>query len=157
MEGWRDPFVVTTLQSGTTFRMLLGSGYHRDGQKNGCVLQYSAADLMGPWRYDGVVAEGDCKHGRVWECPALVQVTCELSCCIRVVLPLRNVCLICGTWHVIYVLWTVRVMMCVPAVCRGVVFLCMSSFHMEEVKRILTMPPSSFRSNVTTFVLLLPR
>lgn len=83
VEGWRDPFVVTTMQSGTSYRMLLGSGYHRDGKKNGCVLQYSATDVAGPWRYDGVVAEGDFQHGRVWECPALVQVASELSGCVK--------------------------------------------------------------------------
>lgn len=66
--------MVTTLQSGTTYRMIVGSGYNSGGKKNGCVLQYSATDIAGPWKYDGVVAEGDWLHGRVWECPALVQV-----------------------------------------------------------------------------------
>lgn len=66
--------MVTTTQSGSKFRMIVGSGYCRDGQKNGCVLQYSATDVQGPWCYDGIVAEGDWQHGRVWECPALVQV-----------------------------------------------------------------------------------
>ena len=75
IEGWRDPFVMTTPQSGTSYVMIVGSGYCCDGQKNGCVLQYSARDLAGPWHYDGVVMEGDWHHGRVWECPALVQVS----------------------------------------------------------------------------------
>eukprot|EP00892_Ulva_mutabilis_P010965 jgi/Ulvmu1/8240/UM041_0050.1 len=74
VEGWRDPFIVTTEQSGSKYRMIIGSGYCRGGQKNGCVLQYSAHSVKGPWLYDGIVAEGDWHHGRVWECPALVQV-----------------------------------------------------------------------------------
>lgn len=54
--------------------MIQGSGFTVDGAKNGCVLLYSADEAAGPWQYEGIIASGDGKHGRVWECPALVQV-----------------------------------------------------------------------------------
>lgn len=74
VEGWRDPFIIQTKQSADAYRMIIGSGYKRGERKNGCVLQYTSDEVDGPWRYDGVVVEGDFLHGRVWECPALVQV-----------------------------------------------------------------------------------
>ena len=58
--------------------MILGSGFTVDGAKNGCVLLYSADEAAGPWQYEGIIASGDGKHGRVWECPALVQVWCTM-------------------------------------------------------------------------------
>ena len=55
--------------------ILMGSGYQRaNGDKSGCVMLYSAEDVDLPWRYEGIVGEGVCTLGRVWECPALVQV-----------------------------------------------------------------------------------
>lgn len=55
--------------------MILGCGYRVDGEKNGCILQYTAEAPGGPWQYRGIIAKGDFRHGRVWECPALAQVT----------------------------------------------------------------------------------
>lgn len=54
--------------------MIVGSGFTVDGAKNGCVLLYTSDEAAGPWQYKGIIASGDCKLGRVWECPALVQV-----------------------------------------------------------------------------------
>jgi sucrose-6-phosphate hydrolase SacC (GH32 family) len=56
--------------------MILGSGTRgADGRKRGCVLRYSSPCLQGPWAYEGVVAKGAPEEGRVWECPALLQVS----------------------------------------------------------------------------------
>lgn len=54
--------------------MIVGSGFKVDSAKNGCVLLYTADEPAGPWEYKGIIASGDCKLGRVWECPALAQV-----------------------------------------------------------------------------------
>jgi sucrose-6-phosphate hydrolase SacC (GH32 family) len=60
--------------------MILGSGFKVDGARNGCVILYTADEPAGPWKYKGIIASGDCQLGRVWECPALVQVrNCRLA------------------------------------------------------------------------------
>jgi hypothetical protein len=77
MEGWRDPFVYqrTALDGSRMFQMILGSGMRTpEGQKQGMIMRYSARDLCGPWKCEGTIAEGSTNEGRVWECPALVEV-----------------------------------------------------------------------------------
>ena len=100
LEGWRDPFVfrhperrAAAVSAATEsaaesaaappFEMILGAGFSTvEGSaeeasaagKRGCVLRYSAAGVDGPWTFEGVVAEGRAGEGRVWECPALLQV-----------------------------------------------------------------------------------
>lgn len=73
LEGWRDPFIYRRGDATNKWMMLLGSGYKRDGAKNGCVMLYTAESLDGPWAYEGIIAEGDRTLGRVWECPLMVQ------------------------------------------------------------------------------------
>jgi sucrose-6-phosphate hydrolase SacC (GH32 family) len=80
LEGWRDPFIFRGGQQGERWQMVMATGKCRDGEKDGTVILYSADTLEGPWRYDGVLFEGDCRAGRVAECPGLVQVrTHDLS------------------------------------------------------------------------------
>jgi hypothetical protein len=81
LEGWRDPFVYQRCASDGSkmFQMILGSGKRDpDGLKQGLILRYSSPDLCGPWRYEGIVATGSPKEGRVWECPAIVEVVSTL-------------------------------------------------------------------------------
>jgi sucrose-6-phosphate hydrolase SacC (GH32 family) len=81
LEGWRDPFVYQRCASDGSqmFQMILGSGKRdADGLKQGLILRYSSPDLCGPWRYEGIVATGSPKDGRVWECPAIVEVVSTL-------------------------------------------------------------------------------
>ena len=86
LEGWRDPFVFQRNDSSgkTAFQMVVGSGT-RDaaGGKRGCVMRYTAPALEGPWQYRGIIA-GEAKGsppklGRVWECPALLQIAAHSS------------------------------------------------------------------------------
>ena len=89
LEGWRDPFVFQTKNASghTHFQMVLGTGTKdRAGECRGAIMHYAAPALEGPWSYKGLVAEEaqgslhdlgsteDPCTGRVWECPALLQV-----------------------------------------------------------------------------------
>ena len=70
----RDPFVFG--EDGA-WRMLLGSGLHRDHGRAGAVLQYTSEDLE-HWTYAGVLHEATgapnaLDTGPLWECPQVFR------------------------------------------------------------------------------------
>lgn len=76
MQGFRDPFVVQTIETMNRpeKHIIVGSGLRGRG---GTILVYRATDVTQPWDFAGVLCTEGTDTGPIWECPGLISVPVE--------------------------------------------------------------------------------